>query len=1129
MYNDRKNRNGEHMLKLILGKAGTGKTAGITQEISSLASAGEKNIYLIVPEQFSHEAERELCRVCGDSLSTHAEVLSFTSLARKVKMQAGGIADLALDKGGKLLCMGLAMRSVGESLEVFRNVAGKPEFQNMILSVSDEMKAAGITPEEMAEASRKCSGELAGKLRDLSAISEAYNAIVSNGRADPSDDLSVLVQHLGESSMGAGCRYYIDGFTDFTGSESKVIEALLKNGADLTVCLNVDSLSGINEIFAISRQSALKLLTCAKELGVQAKIEYAEEKEPPQAALFAENIFVYTEKKYPDNGFNRLYTAENASAECEFAAAKCLELVHEKGCRWRDIAVAARGFSDYKPLLERAFERYGVPLFASGKTAVASKPLVLFISLAYEITQNGWRPDDLISYLGTGLTGLSEDECDTLSEYVYKWQLFENSWRSASEWKQHPDGYGAPFDEETELRLQEINTLRRRIAAPLLKFRKENDSAATAGEHAKALADFLENTDMPRILTERAELAEAAGKRETAEEDAQLWGIAVNALEQTDALAGAMTMDTDTFSELFSLLLSKYDIGIIPVSLDRVSAGDFDRMRRRNIRHLIILGAEESRLPGVEPEAGIFSSDERKRLEEADIILGSPEGTELWREFTVIYNCVALPSDGITICCPAICADGSAAVKSVVMSQAEKLFGIEAQPVSTERIRLSAFAPALELALQSDSAAGAEARRFFSETCPGLLEDLKLRADLTRKNLSKSSIDALYGEKMHLSASRAENFFSCKYAFFCKYGLKAKPYRPNEFSPADIGTFVHYVLENVAKTVAAEGGFGSADEEHITSLTNMFIQKYIAEELADFQEKTDRFVYLFKRTCGDVLAITLDMARELKKSGFLPLAFELNFGKGSVFSPIRVNDGNDSIRMTGIADRIDGWEHDGKMYLRVVDYKTGKKEFSLEDLWYGRNMQMILYLYSLKSDAAGAAESLGLSEGLTFEPAGVMYIPARNSYVRLDSGADLSSAEKARKKELKRSGLVLRDEALINAWEYGEDKIYIPSSVSRSKEDRALVSSEQFDMIFSHVRGKMGDMMTQLRSGDIKADPYETENGATPCEYCDFKGSCGFCDGENGEAVRPLPKLAAEDVWEKLREESTENERIHAH
>ena len=469
------------MLHLLYGPAASGKTDLLMGRIRTAVAARTPGQVLLVPEQYSHEAERALCAACGDSLSLYAEVLSFTGLARRVAAETGAGEAPLLDQGGRLLCMALALSQVAPRLRLFGAAARRPQMQQTLLGAVDELKTACVTPDALEATAARCPGYLGDKLRDLALVLAAYDAVTAQGHADPTDRLTRLAERIPASTLGRTGHFYLDGFTDYTRQELAVVRALLTAGADVTVCLTLDQLSGGSEIFGAARRTARVLLDMADDCGVQATVESC----PARAAdtplrVLEQQLFSYTSAHFDDPAQTiTVHTADDLAAECAWAAARALQIV-QSGCRWRDIAIAVRGFSDYAPALERMCAYYGVPLYFARRTDLMQKPLVALIRAAYDIVTGGWDAEDVSAYLRTGLAGLTPEETDTLENYVLLWSIRGSAWARPTPWQQHPDGYGAPDTDESAARLKEINDLRQRAAGPLCQLGAENSAAATA-------------------------------------------------------------------------------------------------------------------------------------------------------------------------------------------------------------------------------------------------------------------------------------------------------------------------------------------------------------------------------------------------------------------------------------------------------------------------------------------------------------------------------------------------------------------------------------------------------------------------------------------------------------------------
>lgn len=1095
------------MLRLITGRAGTGKTALVMEEIRGAVERGAGGRWLLVPEQYSHEAERELAEVAGPRLPLYAEVLSFTGLARKVEAELGPGGRSPMDAGGRLLCMALAVDAVYTRLKVYAGARRSPELQAELLRAVDELSAAGLGETEVSEAAELAGGALGKKLADLALIMGAFRAAVGPEHLDSSDRLAQLLERLPESEFGREGHIYVDGFIDFTGVELKILAELLGRGADMTVCLTVDALDGDSEVFELSRRTARRLMREAKDRGVPVRTQTLEGGGRGPADLLAENMLGFGAGSCDAEGKVFLYTADSVSAECELAASRAVELA-KSGCRWRDIAVAVRSFEDYRAQLEAAFRYYGAPLFTARQTDISQKPLPALISAAYEIVCGGWEQADVFAYLRTGLAGLSTGECDELENYCFTWSIRGSRWYSEKDWRMHPEGFSGRFDEASEARLGRINELRYRASEPLMSLDRACRSAHTAREQAGALAQLFEDLGLAERLAERADELERSGRLQAAEEYARLWDAAVSALEQCARILADTELDTAAFSRLYLLTLSQYAVGVIPVSLDMVSAGDMDRMRRRHIKHLIILGASDERLPGPAQEGGVFNSDERRALSELGVPLDAGDA-ELWREFSLIYNCLSLPSETLTLVSPAFASDGSVARPSFIMNRAARLFGLHIVRADSRRFRTQARGPALELAASGEGALGESAREYFARTEPETLVKLKNAAKIPPRQLSGESARALYGDELQLSPSRVEKFAGCRFAYFLNYGLRAKPRRPAQFRAPEAGSFIHYILQHVAEETQGSGGLEGASDDRLDELCDEYSMRYLTEELGGLEGKSARFAYLFARLAESVRRIVQDMAEELRASEFKPLSFELDLSRPGLLPAAELPDGG-RLRLGGVVDRVDGWVHGGRLYLRVVDYKTGSKSFSLSDVVHGLNMQMLLYLFALESQGKRLY-------GQEPVPAGVLYIPARD--ILLSEDGDLTDEDIAarRREKLRRSGLVLDDPEVLLAMENSEDPVRLPVKWKGGvPTGDSLATAERMGALGRRVEDTLKLLASELRSGSITADPAYKSAQENACLWCEYADACRFTEGEGGDKRRYLPRLSATRVWDML-------------
>ena len=1098
------------MVRLILGRAGAGKTARVFEEIAQLVRNRQGGAVLLVPEQYSHEAERELCRVAGDSLSLYGEVLSFTGLARKVFSQCGGSRPV-MDGGGRLLCMAVAAEAVSGNLRVYERSRRDPRMLDSLLRAVEELKLAAVDGAMLQEAASVTEGALGEKLRDLSLLLEAYAAAQGRSAADPADVLELLAALIGDS-ISVRARFYIDGFTDFTALEKNVLRELVRVGADVTVCLTCAP-EGEESVFALPVATARWFRRTAEEYGVECREEWLETGAQDASALrfFCDHLFDFSLEDAPENdGSIQLVSAADVYEECELAAARMRELA-QQGFRWRDMAVAVRGFEEYRTALECACVRYDVPLFLSGRGDILRKSVPMLISCVLEAVNRGWEYESMFGALKTGLLPVAPEECDRLENYAILWNIRGNMWDRT--WTMHPEGYNRVVDETARGRLEELNALRERIVCPLKKLEKNIRAAETARAQAKAMGDYLVDIRLPERLEERASELERSGRAEAAAEYERLWDIVCTALEQFAAVLGDMSMDGERFQSLFGLMLSKYDTGVIPVSLDRVQAGEMDTMRRRHIKHLLVLGASDGRLPAPEESGGVFTSEEREELSGLGFVLGGAE-EDLSRELSRIYNCLTLPAESLYMSWPRMDTEGAETRPSMVAERARVLLGV--LPVVGDVLRARTFSgeAAFALAVQGQTGDESIPCRAAREYCirKGREEELRRLVQAARTGrgrLGPGAVRALYGENPSLSATRAEKFAGCRFGYFLQYGLKAKPRQQAVFDPRDYGTFMHYVLEHVAREAVDLGGFPAVTARQVRQITDEYVDKYIHEEMNDFAEKSARFEYLFRRLRTTVHRVTEDMWQELKNSRFQPFAMELDLTEDGILEP----DEEGNVPLTGQVDRVDGWVRDNVLYLRVTDYKTGVKKFSLSDVCEGMNMQMLLYLFALQKRGG---KHFGFEE---IRPAGVLYSPARFAAVSADSDVTDEELARLRRDMARRSGLVLDDEEVLEAMEPGEDKRFLPVKFTKTGDYTSasqVATLERFGALNRFIQETLSGLAAELRSGSVAADPWFKNARDNACAFCDYREACLF--DESRDCWRVRSSLTPAQAWEKIEE-----------
>lgn len=1106
------------MITLLLGRAGSGKTAEILNRIAKNVRERVKGNVYIVPEQFSHDAEKEMAEVCPDDACLYAEVLSFSRLEGRVMSEIGGLREKTIDNGGRVLSM---MRAVTESLPYLKTYSfgtNKTEFLKSLISTYDELRSAEITVTELFKASELLSSATGDKAKDLSVIFENYERVKELSGLDPGDRLMRLANGIAESSIGAQGEIFIDGFTDFTAQELRIIYELIKKDAKITVALTTPGLNCREPMFAMPSKTGRAIMASASERSIPCSVVICEQKEggkAPELCFLENNITGYGNELYEgETKAVELYRASGIYEELYLAASKVKQLVMS-GARYRDIAIVSPAWANYASAAKGVLSKYEIPYNSSDKDDILNKPVLAFVLSALEAVISNWDRDSISRYMKTGFSGISVDERDLVENYILKWNIRGSSfWNRPEGWKMHPDGYSEKMKEDDKERLQAINNARKVICQPLAFLEKRLENAATGGEKISAVYDFLEKVKLYEKLEEKAAKLQNEGKLKAAGEIAQLWDIIINALEQFFEIIGDKPMDSEEFLRLMRLLLGEYDVSTIPSSVDAVGVGDTKRMRGRGIKHLIVLGATDSAMPSVSESKELLSDRDKAELRNVGLSLIESRDDELSRELGAIYSLFTMPSETLVLSYP------ETSRRSYMLTRIKNMFGITEKDVDNS-VFLYAPNPALELAAShiSGDKYAASARAYFMARPEygSELQKLENAAKMPRGRLDRIMAERLYGKTVSLSASKLDKFYSCRYSYFLKYGLKLKKREPAGLDAPETGTFIHFVLEKTFKETEENEGIAAASDEELREKVKKYCEKYALEKLGGLEDKTGRFRYLFSRLCDDAARIVLNMAEELRNSSFRPIDFELSFNSDEEgdLPPIEIKGETGKTRLIGIADRVDGWLHDGRLYIRIVDYKTGKKSFKLSDVYYGLGMQMLIYLFALQSEGGERYKK-------EIVPSGVIYAQARDRITSADWDMSEEELEKEKRKDTKGSGLLLNDPDVLEAMENGSKGKFLPIKLSKDGTFSGdnLASAEALGALANHVFMLISQMGEELRRGDLRADPYYRSAQDTACVYCDYFGACHFKKCGEEDRNRFISSLKKpEDAWEKIMRE----------
>ncbi len=1081
------------MLHLLLGRDWTANRDAVLSRIARDVELRNGNRILMVPELISHETERRLCMAAGDTASRYAEVLSFTRLARRVFDTMGSAAEECLDNGGRVVAMASAARQLSSRLKAYASVETKPEFLTGLIDAVDEFKRCCITPQDLSVAAQETEGSLAQKLEELSLLMEGYDSLCSRGKRDPRDQMTWLLERLEEGTFGEEHVFYIDGFPDFTRQNLAIIEHLIKVSPNVTVSLNCDRLDSPLLAFEKAGSTAQEIYRCAQRAGVEIQIEVIPERKDSLGTV-REKLFQGSMEKGVAKEFLKAYRAESPYQECMAAAYQVMELVRQ-GCRYRDITLVCTDMAVYQPLVDLIFHRFQIPVYRSGTEEILQKSVITTVLTALDTALSGFDQRNMLRYLRSALSPIDPDSCDLLENYAITWGIRGQKW--TENWVNHPEGLSGEWNDNSKEMLKVLNEARHLAAAPLAKLQKGFREAKNLQEQVTALYIFLEDIQLEQRLSRLAQEMDDGGDNRSAQILNQLWEILMSALEQMYDVLGETYWDAEHFNRLFRLLLSQYDVGTIPPVLDAVQMGPVTAMRCHQEKHLIMLGGEEGKLPGYTGSAGVLTDQERVTLRQLGVPLtgGAMEGIQA--EFAEIYGVFCGAMETVSVYC-------SAEQPSFVFRRLADLAGGEEEANAV-----------LGFAVADSTEAGVYLSRFDGEKCAEVLhiqtqfQDALRRRRYALGNVEKGTIRKLYGSTLNLSASQIDRQAECRLSYFLKYGLRAQERKEATVDPAEFGTYVHAVLENTARCIRDMGGFHNVSLEDTLEIAHRYSEEYASQRFS--QIESDRLTYLFRRNVQELDMVVRELWVELKESLFEPSDFEVNFGSAEGLPPIAIPNSSMNAILRGFVDRVDTWHTAGSSYYRVVDYKTGRKDFDYCDVFNGVGLQMLLYMFALRNSGDDLLGDHPI-------PAGVQYFPARAPYLPAEGKLNGEEAEKERASQWKRRGLLLRDEAVLQAMEPGESPQRMCYSVKKDGTlSGDLADRDQLKQLEHYVFRVLASMVDDIASGNVEPNPYTRGTVHNACSFCPYGA---VCHEKTVEGRRNYKTMTAQRFWDEIGKET---------
>ena len=1092
---------------------------------SQISAFSKRKALIIVPETHSHKAERRLLTQCGNPTGDRAAVITFSKLAARV-MEEANHAWETIDAGGKILLMHKAVKASASALEYYKGAGERADILSGLLSAVSEFRSCLIKPEALLSE----MGNMNAKLRDISVIYSAYSSLCGSEAVYGSDIMEMCLPHLEKSATVNGRDIYIYGFEGFTAAEYNVIRRILNTSHETTVAISLgeDSMLFTEQIKTVSK---LEMLAKDENIPLKKTAPYKSSHKAAKCLKYvAESVFDFTKEPFEEDSKEiKLYSCKDPLEECDLVAGMCRRLVLEHGVRLRDIAVVTSDTEGYEKPLTESFSRYNLPLYINSKDGFLQKPAASAALGAFRALDDRFSMASVLRYIKSGLIGISDEDREILENYAYTWQIKGNMW--FKQWTMSPDGYdGRPMPEL----MGKLNEIREKVVLPLTAVKESMPANAEGKIYAEAFVSHIQRIKLKEAIDARAVSLEASGREKEASEYFQIYDILINAAEQFKSVLGEDMMKREEFLPLFEMALSQYDIGAIPSSLDSVEFSDFSGAAFGNIDHVFVLGCCEGSFPKLVTGGGILKERDRITLETCGIELTQSDEERTFEYMSDIYQTIDSAVKSITFTRPLKSISGGEKSKSYLITRLEEAF-----PLSLEtdggsiaaKNALSSHIPAYELFCQGGQGDVSDAAyEFFSARPEGeQLKKLRAYSSSPRGPVGKASnISGLFGTEVYMSASRAEKLASCRFAFFMEYGLRAKVRKKAEFEAVNVGTLVHYVVENAVKAITINPDLDCRET------ADMYAARFLEERLGGREDKTARFMANYEALTENIEDIVRDILDEIENSSFKPIAYELNFDEKGDLPPYKVKSGNVSLSLHGQIDRVDAFPVGDILYLRVSDYKTGSKSFSLSDVLNGLNMQMFIYLLMLgnapleyfkeRSQTVFGKDINGI------EACAALYIPVKSPFVEAGVSSDEGAINDMRHARVKRMGLLLEDEYTIDAMEHTESGSYrfLPVGKSRKTGEFTATSSvatrEELALLTQKTKDNLKRIASIIAEGGIEADPYAKGNGSY-CDWCPYKPACQFDINMKKDSYRYLRSLKKDAVFQLLKKEEKENGR----
>ena len=1135
-------------LRFCFGPSGSGKSHRIYEEIMQRAAEEPgRNFLIIVPDQFTMQTQKDLVMRSDRDGILNIDVLSFGRLSHRILEEVGTKEMPVLDDTGKSLVLQKVAADLKEQLPAMGSLLHKQGYIHEVKSAISEFMQYGISTQDMDKliTSAQKRGALAMKLKDLKTLYRGFQDYIRDHFITTEETLDVLRRSLSKSKILKGSVVVFDGFTGFTPIQNRLIQELMRVCAETIVTVTIGvgedpyKMDGEQKLFHLSKKTVADL----EKLAAEAEVERGEDlfvkggpnrfAKAPALHYLEQNLFRYQYEPYAGEQQEiHMFEALSPREEVHQTALYIRHLIREQGMTYRDIAVVIGDLEGYASYVETEFGQLEIPCFLDRTRGIVLNPMIEYIKSALQLYIKDFSYDTVFHFLRSGMADISREEIDELENYVIRtgargYRTYSRLFTRRTEELQ---GNAEGSEQAEEKTMERLNRIRQQFmdAVEILHM----GSQEKAGDYVSHLYDFLEQNQVQQKLLNYQQQFEKEGDLSRAREYAQIYRLVMDLLDQVYELLGEEEISRQEFADILEAGFGEITVGTIPQNVDRIVVGDMERTRLKQVKVLFFLGVNDGNIPKNASKGGIISDMDREFLIESGTEMAPSPRQQMYIQRLYLYLNMTKPSEQLYLSYAKVNSEGKGIRPSYLIDTVRKLFPAMSVEYPQNRSRLEQ----IEGRQEGARYLAEELREYVEGTLPeeerqdfylmyrayeadAAGRDLLTRAAFRRyreSGLSRIVARALYGQQLENSVSRLETYAACACRHFLQYGLSLQEREEFGFEASDMGTVYHAVLENFAGKLAESNlTWWDFTEDFAAKAVKESVEAYAATYGETVLYSSARNEYAITRMSRILTRTVLTLQKHLKQGSFQPDDYELSFRFAEDLDSIHVDLSEDEkMHLQGRIDRIDVSEDAEHVYVKVIDYKAGNRKFDLAALYYGLQLQLVVYM-----NAAMEMESRKHPDK-EIVPAALLYYHIDDPIIETPVELTDEQINEQILAKLRMNGVVNSDPEVVERLDrYMQDKsVVIPVEKKKDGSFSArsgVLSREEMQLISSYVDAKIRSIGREILDGKIAANPYEKGNEEA-CTYCAYKKVCGFDGSIPGYEKRQLEDLDKQALMQRM-------------